>query len=63
MISKERKNEIQKQYYQRHADYYREYRRKYWKKNRDAILQMEKEKVVAAGGRNYKPRNTLSFET
>lgn len=47
MITKERKNEIQKKYYQRHLDYYKEYKRQYYLKNRDSILECYKEERKA----------------
>ena len=53
MVSKERKNELQKQYYRRHKEYYREYNKKYWEKNREQILALYREMTVARWGKNY----------
>lgn len=47
MVTKERKNELQKQYYRRHKEYYREYNKKYWEKNREQILALYREMTVA----------------
>lgn len=47
MVSKERKNEIQKAYYRRHKEYYKEYRKKYRAKNREEILALYREMTVA----------------
>lgn len=47
MISKQRKNELQKQYYQRHKDYYEAYRKAYYLKHKEAICDNEREKRKA----------------
>jgi len=47
MVTKERKNELQKQYYRRNKEYYKEYNKKYWEKNREQILALYRERTVA----------------
>jgi len=47
MVSKERKNEIQKAYYRRHKEYYAEYRKQYREKHREAINALYRERTVA----------------
>jgi len=47
MVSKERKNEIQKAYYRRHKEYYKEYRKKYREKYGEEINALYRERTVA----------------
>ena len=47
MVSKERKNEIQKAYYLRHKEYYKEYRKKYREKYGEEIKALYRERTVA----------------
>jgi len=47
MVSKERKNEIQKSYYRRHKEYYAEYRKKYREKYGEEIKALYRERTIA----------------